>query len=72
MCVAFPGKVTEIKDGIAKVDFNGNLMDIRIGLVNVSPGQYVLAHAGCAIEAMSEERAMEIMEIFGEIEDVLS
>ncbi len=71
MCVAFPGKVIEINEDIAKVDFNGSLMDIRTGLVNVSPGQYVLAHAGCAIEAMSEEKAMEIMEIFQDLEDVL-
>lgn len=71
MCVAFPGKVVEVDNGIAKVDFNGSVMDIRIGLVDVSPGQYVLAHAGCAIEAMSEEKAKEIMEIFQDLEDVL-
>jgi hydrogenase expression/formation protein HypC len=68
MCVAFPGKVVEIGDGVAKVDFNGSLVDIRVGLVDVSLGQYVLAHAGCAIEAMSEEKAMEILEIFKDVE----
>lgn len=71
MCVAFPGKVIEINDDIAKVDFNGSFVDIRVGLVNVTPGQYVLAHAGCAIEAMSEEKAKEIMEIFSDIEDIM-
>lgn len=71
MCVAFPGKVVEIDGETAKVDFNGTVMDIRTGLVDVIPGQYVLAHAGCAIEAMSEEKAMEIMEVFKDLEDVL-
>lgn len=71
MCVAFPGKVLEINGEIAKVDFNGSVMDIRTGLVDVSPGQYVLAHAGCAIEAMSEQKAMEVMEVFKDLEDVL-
>ncbi len=70
MCVAFPGKVVEINDGIAKVDFNGSVVDIRTGLVSVTPGQYVLAHAGCAIEAMSEEKAMGILEIFQDIQDM--
>lgn len=71
MCVAFPGKVIEVNDDVAKVDFNGSLVDVRIGLVNVNPGEYVLAHAGCAIEAMSEEKAKEILEIFSDLEDVL-
>ena len=71
MCVAFPGKVVDINEGIAKVDFNGSMVDIRTGLVDVNPGQYVLAHAGCAIEAMSEEKAMELMEVFRGLEDVL-
>lgn len=71
MCVAFPGKVIEINDNIAKVDFNGSLVDIRVGLVDVEPGKYVLAHAGCAIEAMSEEKAKDLMEIFQDLEDVM-
>lgn len=71
MCVAYPGKVIKTDEKIAKVDFDGNLVDVRIGLVDVSPGQYVLAHAGCAIEVMSEEKAMEIMEVFKDIEDIM-
>ena len=71
MCVAYPGKVLETDGNIARVDFNGNIVDIRTGLVDVRPGFYVLAHAGCAIEVMSEEKAMELLEIFREVEDVL-
>lgn len=71
MCVAFPGKVVEIDGEIAKVDFNGSIVDIRIGLVDVEPGKYVLAHAGCAIEAMTEQKAKELMEIFSDLEDVM-
>ena len=69
MCVAFPGKVIEIDGDVAKVDFNGSIVDVRIGLVNAKPGEYVLAHAGCAIEAMSEEKAKEILEIFQQLEE---
>ena len=48
MCVAIPGRVTEIDGMTAKVDFNGNLVNVNIGLVAPEVGQYVLVHAGCA------------------------
>lgn len=72
MCVAFPGKVIETDGEVAKVDFNGSIVDIRVGLVDVEPGKYVLAHAGCAIEAMTEEKAKELMEIFQDLDDIMA
>jgi hydrogenase expression/formation protein HypC len=67
MCVAYPGEVKAIDGRTAKVDFGGNVVDVNIGVVYVSVGQYVLVHAGCAIEAMSKEKATEIIEVFQEI-----
>ena len=49
MCVAIPGRVTEIEGTTAKVDFNGNMVNVNVGLVEPEVGQYVLVHAGCAI-----------------------
>ena len=49
MCVAIPGKVIEIMESTAKVDFNGNVVNVSIGLIEPEVGQYVLVHAGCAI-----------------------
>ena len=46
MCVAIPGKVIEIKGNTATVDFNGNTVNVNVGLVEPKPGQYVLVHAG--------------------------
>jgi hydrogenase expression/formation protein HypC len=54
----------EIDGGVAKVDFAGNVVRVRVGVVDTRPGDYVLVHAGCAIESMPEEKAMEIIEIF--------
>jgi hydrogenase expression/formation protein HypC len=67
MCVAYPGEVKAIDGRVAQVDFGGNLAKVNIGIVDVSVGQYVLVHAGCAIEAMSAEKAKEIIEVFAEI-----
>ena len=55
MCVALPGKVIEIKDRDAVVDFNGNKVTARAGLVDVQVGDYVLVHAGCVIQKVSQQ-----------------
>jgi hydrogenase expression/formation protein HypC len=67
MCVAYPGEVKAIDGRMAKVDFGGNVVDVNIGIVDVRVGQYVLVHAGCAIEAMSKKKASEIIEVFQEM-----
>lgn len=70
MCVAYPGKVIRIQNGTAEVDFGGNVANVRIGLVNVKAGDYVLAHAGIAIEAMDEEKARGILDTWAQLEGV--
>ena len=55
MCVALPGKVIEINGRDAVVDFNGNQVTARAGLVDVKIGDYVLVHAGCVIQKVSKQ-----------------
>lgn len=62
MCLAIPGKIIKkdtSTDGLtmAKVDFGGVIKDICIQWVDVSPGDYVLAHAGVAITKVDRERS---------------
>jgi len=68
MCVAYPGKVLGIRDHTAEVDFDGNITNVNIGIVDVKAGDYVLVHAGMAIEAMDEEKAMGILEVWRMLE----
>ena len=68
MCVAYPGKVLSIEDRTAKVDFAGNIVSVNIGIVDTKPGDYVLVHAGMAIESMTEEKAKPILDIFSQME----
>ena len=70
MCIAIPGRVMELSDGKAKVDFNGNTVDVNTGLVEPKVGQYVLVHAGCAIEVMEQDKAQEFIELFTELEEL--
>ncbi len=56
MCLAIPAKILEIKGDKAKVDFGGIIKNVIITLLEkVEVGQYVIVHAGYAIEVMSEE-----------------
>ena len=69
MCVALPGKVIEINGRDAVVDFNGNQVTARAGLVDVKVGDYVLVHAGCVIQKVTQqdmEEMKNLKELMGE------
>ena len=51
------------------MDFNGNQVSVNVGLVSADVGQYVLVHAGCAIEVMSQDKAQELLDLFEELEE---
>lgn len=67
MCLAIPAKVLEINDDIAKADFGGVYRDVNVSLVEVKIGEYVIVHAGYAIQVMDEESAQETLNLFQEI-----
>jgi hydrogenase expression/formation protein HypC len=70
MCIAVPGRVVSIEGGRAKVDYSGNIVEADVRLVDAKPGDYVLVHAGCAIEIMKEDQARDLAELLREIEEL--
>lgn len=70
MCIAIPGKVIATDGTTAQVDFKGNTVNVNVGLVEPRPGQYVLVHAGCAIEVMEQDKAEELIDLFADLEDL--
>jgi hydrogenase expression/formation protein HypC len=68
MCVAVPGKVIEIDDTRGKVDILGNVVEADLGLLD-SPavGDYVIVHAGFAIQRVEEDDARERQDLWREI-----
>ena len=70
MCVALPGTVIEVGEKTAVVDFSGNRVNARIGLVDVAPGERVLVHAGCILQKVSQSEAEELESLFAELEEV--
>ncbi|MBR6228579.1 MAG: HypC/HybG/HupF family hydrogenase formation chaperone [Eubacterium sp.] len=69
MCVALPGKVIEVKGNTAVVDFSGNRVEARSGLVEIEPGDRVLVHAGLILQKVSQTEAEEMEMLFRELED---
>ena len=74
MCLGIPGKVTEIyeQDGtlIAAVDFDGVQQAVCIATTpEVTLGQYVLVHAGFALNVLSDTEAVETLKILRDLQE---
>lgn len=67
MCIAMPGKIISMEGNHAKADFSGNIVNVNTGIVDAKVGDYVLVHAGCAIEVMEKDKAQELMDLFAEL-----
>jgi hydrogenase expression/formation protein HypC len=65
MCIASPGKIIDITCTQAKVDIMGIETMVNIQLIeNPQVGDYVLVHAGCAIEKVNQNYFEELFNIF--------
>jgi len=70
MCLAIPGKVVSVNKDKARVDFGeGVLREVNVTLVNAKIGDYVLVHAGYAIQVLDEKEALETLSLWNEILD---
>ena len=68
MCVAVPAEVLEIKEGnIGVVDYGSLKQEVRLDLVDVKVGEFVLVHVGFAIQRLSREDGLETREIFKQV-----
>jgi len=68
MCLAIPAKVLKVQGDIAKVDFGqGVARDVNVTLVEARVGEYVLVHAGYAIQVIDKEAAEETLRLWEEI-----
>jgi len=68
MCLAIPARVVRIKGNLAQVDMAGVKREADIRMVsNVRVGEYILIHAGFAIEKIGEKEAEETLRLLREI-----
>jgi hydrogenase expression/formation protein HypC len=70
MCLAIPGKIIEIDENKkqAVIDYgNGTKRKANISFLDVSINDYVLVHAGFAIQKLDPKEAKETLNIFYEL-----
>jgi hydrogenase expression/formation protein HypC len=59
---------SEIKDGnIGVVDYGDLRQEVRLDLVDVQVGEFVLVHVGFAIQKLSREEGLETRELFKQV-----
>lgn len=68
MCLGIPGKIIEITDVTARVDVMGTKKAVNLMLVDdIKVGDYVIIHAGFAIQKVNEREARETLQIIRDL-----
>lgn len=72
MCLAIPAKITELNSGnLATVDILGVTREVSVDLTpQAQVGDFVLVHAGFAIEVVDEQFAQETIDLIMEFPDL--
>ena len=67
MCLAIPSRITEINDQMAVIDVDGVTRKASLLLLeDPKVGDYVIVHAGFAIQRLDEEAARESLDLLKE------
>ncbi len=70
MCLAVPMKVISVKGKKAFADLGGVKREIDISLVkNIKVGDYIIVHAGFAIQKLNKKEALNTLELFKQIKN---
>ena len=70
MCLAIPGKVAEIiDDRRAMIDYGGTRREADMTFVKARLGDWVVVHAGFAMQILEEDEARETLELWKEALD---
>ena len=73
MCLAVPLKIKTIDGKNAVGEAGGLSQNVRVDFIqNLKPGDYVLVHAGFAIQKMTEKEAQENLALMQEVVHELS
>lgn len=66
MCLGVPGRVLEVHEFTATVDFWGVRKEVRLDIVDepVAPGDYILNHVGFAIRRIPPESVAETLALY--------
>lgn len=70
MCLGVPVKIVEVNDKMGKAEIGGVLREVNLSFMeDIKIGDYILMHAGFAIQKMDEEEAMKTLTLINEVLD---
>ncbi len=74
MCLGIPSKIIQIDDSRATIDVYGAQREISLLLIEepLKIGDYVLVHAGFAIQKLQEDVAKETLKLFDQYLEILN
>jgi len=71
MCIAIPMRLIEKKGEKGIVEIGGVRREVGLQLIqNVRVGDYLIVHAGFAIQVLDEKEALETLALFKEMENL--
>ena len=73
MCLSIPARIVSIEGNMAKVSAGGALFDAGLQMIeNPLVGDYILLHAGFAIQKIRVKEAEETLRLLEEMDDCLN
>jgi hydrogenase expression/formation protein HypC len=70
MCLSIPGKVIKISGDTAEVTVGGTIINVGIQMLeNVKENDYVLVHAGFALQIIDEKDALITLQLLSEMNE---
>ena len=72
MCLAIPSKIIKIENNIATIDVDGVQREASLLLLeDPQVGEYVIVHAGFAINKINEKHALESLKLLREAASIM-
>lgn len=72
MCLGVPGRILDVQEGplrLGRVAFGPTVKEVSLACVpEAAPGEWVVVHAGLALERLDEAEARRVFESLAELE----
>lgn len=69
MCIGLPCRVMARNGDVGTVEYSGNCREVNLALVpQAAPGDWVLVHAGLALQIIEETAALETRALLEELD----
>ena len=73
MCLSIPARIVEINGNMADVSVGGTIFKAGLQMVeNVEVGDFILLHAGFAIQKISKKEALETLKLLNEMNEAMN